>query len=99
MSGIGIFTVPDEVGTMGILRISFVVFGGLLGLFGILISAMFIIAYTSNLSSFGVPYLSPVAPILKDDLRDFLIKHNLTDLKTRSVSYGLLDKTRLRRVK
>lgn len=99
MSGIGIFTVPDEVGTMGILRISFVVFGGLLGLFGILISAMCIIAYTSNLSSFEVPYLSPVAPILKDDLRDFLIKHNLTDLKTRPASYGLLDKTRLRRVK
>ena len=99
MSGIGIYAVPDEVGTLGILRVLFVVCAGLLGLFGIVLSGMSILAYMSALTSCGMPYLMPVAPIFKDDLKDFLVKYNLTDLKNRPGSYRLIDKVRMRRVK
>lgn len=99
MSGIGIYAVPDEVGTLGILRILFVVAAGLLGLFGILVCGMCIISYMSTLSSFGVPYLMPFAPIFKDDLKDILVKYNLYDLNNRPGSFRLTDKIRLRRAK
>lgn len=95
MSGIGIYSVPDEAGTLSVLRVLFVVFSGLLGLIGLLFFGMAILAYLSNMSCFGIPYLLPVAPIFKEDLKDILIKRNLTDVKERFASFSLKNKKRL----
>lgn len=97
VSGIGIYAVPDEVGTLSILRALFVVAAGLLGMLGILLSAMCVLAYISTLINYGIPYLMPFAPMLKEDLKDFIVKYNLTDLTRRPGAFSLKNKTRLRR--
>ena len=96
MSGIGIFTVPDQVGVISTLRIFAVVVAGLLGVYGILLFTLAVLAYLSEMSSFGVPYLAPFAPIEGDDIKDALLKQSLRDRRTRPYSYPLQNKTRLK---
>lgn len=98
MSGIGIYSVPDEVGSIGILRVLFVIVAGFFGIYGILLCGMCIIGYMATMVNYGVPYLIPLAPIFKDDLKDFIMKYNLTDLPYRPASPLLKNKIRLRRV-
>ena len=64
---------------------------------GILLSAMCVLAYISTLINYGIPYLMPFAPMLKEDLKDFIVKYNLTDLTRRPGAFSLKNKTRLRR--
>lgn len=97
MSGIGLYAVPDEAGTVGSLRLLFVICAGLLGLLGVLFCGMCVLAYASSLTSFGSPYLTPLAPIVKDDLKDLLVKYNLTDRPYRPSAFKLRNKLRLRR--
>lgn len=97
MSGIGLYSVPDEAGTLGVLRVLFVIISGLLGLIGLLLMGMAILAYMTAMSSFGIPYLMPLAPIFKEDLKDAVVKRNLTDLKRRFASFALKNKNRGKR--
>ena len=97
MSGIGLYSVPDEAGTLGVLRVLFVIISGLLGLIGLLLMGMAILAYMTAMSSFGIPYLMPLAPIFKEDLKDAVVKRNLTDLKRRFASFALKNKNRVKR--
>ena len=96
MSGIGIYTVPDQAGVISTLRIFAVVIAGLLGIYGVLLFSLSILAYLSEISSFGVPYLAPFAPIEENDVKDALIKENLCDRYTRPYSYPLSNKIRLK---
>ncbi len=96
MSGIGIYTVPDQVGTISTLRLFAVVVAGLLGVYGILLFTLAVLAYLSEMSSFGVPYLAPFAPIEGDDIKDALLKQSLRDRRKRPYSYMLHNKTRVK---
>ncbi len=96
MSGIGIYTVPDQVGVIGCIRVFLVVAAGLLGIYGILLVALAIIAYLSAFSPFGVPYLSPFAPIEGEDLKNALVKESLTDRYKRPFSFLTDNRTRMK---
>ena len=96
MSGIGIYTVPDQAGVIGCLRIFLVVAAGMLGIYGVLIVILAIMAYLSELTHFGVPYLSPFAPIEDGDLKNALLKESLTDRYKRPFAYPLGNKTRMK---
>ncbi|GIW49676.1 MAG: hypothetical protein KatS3mg080_0287 [Anoxybacillus sp.] len=67
-SVIATFTLVNQslAGTVSILR--FIVFAAssLLGLFGFIASMFFLLVYTANLTSFGVPYLAPLSPATGD---------------------------------
>lgn len=99
ISGIGIYAVPDEVGTLGLLRILFVVVADLLGIFGLVLAGLAIVAYLTGIGSYGMPYLLPIAPINKKDIQDGVFKKSLIDLFFRPESFALKNKRRLRRVK
>ena len=96
MSGIGIYTVPDQVSVISTLRMFLVVTAGLLGIYGLLLYSLAILAYLSDMSSFGIPYLSPFAPIEQNDLIDALIKKNVSDNPLRPFSHRLDNKIRLK---
>lgn len=96
MSGIGIYTVPDQVSVISSLRMFLVVAAGLLGIYGLLLYSLAILAYLSDMSSFGIPYLAPFAPIEQNDLKDALIKQNVTDNPLRPFSHYLKNKTRMK---
>ncbi len=74
LSSIALYTVPDQVGAMSIMRIVFCLAGGACGLYGIAIAVLLLILYLSALNSFSTPYLAPFAPLITDDLGDTFIK-------------------------
>ena len=47
---------------------------------------MFVIFYFNDFDAYGAPYLVPLSPSVKNDLKDYLIKSDLTKLKTRPKS-------------
>ena len=86
LSGITLYTVPDQAPQFIILRFAFTIVGGCFGLFGLILLTMFIITYLCDLDIYGSPYLSPFAPHIKNDFQDALIKKDLIDITTRPKS-------------
>lgn len=96
LSSIGLYAIPDEVGTFSIIRLIFVFVGASLGTYGILIATIVITTYVASFENFGVPYLSPFAPLVPRDLKDSIIKLSMVDAKERTSSLGLKNKVRIR---
>lgn len=96
LSSIGLFVVPDEVGTLGTIRLIYVLVGGALGIYGILLLTVGISAYAASLESYGVAYLTPFAPLTAKDLKDSVYKSALADHPERTVALDLKNKFRLR---
>nr|WP_237389548.1 spore germination protein [Bacillus sp. USDA818B3_A] len=57
-----------------LLRFPILVLAGMLGFYGIVIGVVSILIHLINLRSFGVPYLSPVAPLSKGGFKDIFIR-------------------------
>lgn len=74
LSSMALYTVPDQVGTLSLLRIVFSVVGGLCGLFGLIVALIFLVHYLATLDSLGAPYLAPFAPLIPADLKDSFVK-------------------------
>ena len=55
-----------------VLRFVFLAAGSALGLYGVTVCLLTLLAHLTALESFGVPYMSPVAPLVPEDLRDAL---------------------------
>jgi spore germination protein KA len=76
ITGIANFVVPTY--SFGIsqrlIRFSFVLLAGLMGLFGILCGLLFLIAHLISLKSFGVPYLAPAVPVSFSDWKDIFVR-------------------------
>ncbi len=75
LTGIASFTVPSlSLDTPQlILRIVFLLGGAVLGLYGVIIIYLFVLAHLVSLRSFGVPYLFPLAPAHKAGVADSFI--------------------------
>lgn len=83
ISGISLYTIPDEVGSFSVLRMLFVLLGGAMGIFGIVIGGICVVGYLTTLELYGVPYLAPFAPLSVPDLKDSVVKYAMTDVKYR----------------
>lgn len=85
------FVIPPQTDSTGILRYVFLILAGIAGGFGILMGLLITLLHMASLKSFGIPYLSPIAPLSLDGLKDSIIRiphwlmrnnHNLKDLFT-----------------
>ncbi|MDF2722290.1 MAG: spore germination protein [Paenibacillus sp.] len=56
------------------LQYGFMLLAGITGVFGILCGVLFTLVHLASLKSFGVPYLSPIAPTSFSDWKDVLIR-------------------------
>ncbi|MCU6708922.1 spore germination protein [Paenibacillus sp. J5C_2022] len=58
------FVLPDYnlAATSRLIRFAFMIMAGLLGLFGIFVLVLVLLVHMVSLRSFGVPYMSPIAP-------------------------------------
>ncbi|MCF2936935.1 spore germination protein [Paenibacillus alkaliterrae] len=58
------FVMPEfnMAATSRIIRFGFMLMAGMLGFFGIFVSVLFMLIHLTSLRSFGVPYMSPLAP-------------------------------------
>ncbi|MEG6513313.1 spore germination protein [Desulforamulus ruminis] len=74
-TGIATFTIPQYnfAITLRMLRFPLMISAAFLGLFGVMIGLLAILLHLCSLRSFGVPYLSPLAPLNWQELKDTLI--------------------------
>lgn len=85
ITGIASFTIPRYSAgiTFRLLRFPMIIVAGTLGLLGIMLGIIFIITHLCTLRSFGVPYLSPMAPMKYREMKDVLIRAPWWKLNTR----------------
>ncbi len=64
LTGLGGYAIPNYGLSVGvqIARMVFVVLGGFLGIYGLVLGVALMIGYLSQMESFGAKYLAPVAP-------------------------------------
>jgi spore germination protein KA len=65
------------------LRFPFMFLAGFVGLYGIVLGFMVLLFHLCSLRSFGVPYMAPFAPLIKEGLKDSLIRAPWWSLKYR----------------
>ncbi len=95
-SGICLYTVPNLVETGSLLRWLFLLVAGSLGPFGIVLLFAFVAYYLLSTDAFSTPLLAPFSPLTAHDLRDTVVKYDMTSLSTRPKILGSKNTTRLR---
>jgi hypothetical protein len=85
LTGVASFTIPRYTAgiALRILRFPMVLLAGTLGLLGIMLGLLMIVTHMATLRSFGVPYLSPMAPMQAREMKDVLIRAPWWNLNTR----------------
>ncbi|MBR3863679.1 MAG: spore germination protein [Clostridia bacterium] len=95
LSGICLYTAPEVVDSMSVLRLVFLIIAGTLGGYGVIMLATYIIIYLCSLDNFGVPFLAPYAPFISNDLKDSLYMDFVPNMKKRPKVLGSDNKTRM----
>ncbi|WP_066249593.1 spore germination protein [Neobacillus drentensis] len=97
LTGIASFIIPayDFAFTIRLLRFPIMILAGSFGIFGLMIGCILIYIHVVNLHSFGVPYLSPTAPLRPNDLKDVFIRAPWWLMKRRPSFVGSSDSNRL----
>lgn len=94
LSSIGIFCVPDQVGSMSILRLVFLLASAVLGLFGIIAVLVVTLCYLATVQNYGAPYFAPYAPRIRSDLKDGVLKASVRNMDSRPLSFPNGNRTR-----
>lgn len=97
LSGITLYTVPDQAPQFITLRFAFTMVGGLLGLYGIICLVIYLVFYLNDFDSYGSAYLSPFAPLITMDMQDALFKRDILSMKYRPHSIKNINKRRLKK--
>ncbi|NOU90524.1 spore germination protein [Paenibacillus sp. LMG 31460] len=99
LTGIASLVTPRfSMGTaFRLLRFPMLIFSGLFGLYGITMASIILLIHLSNLESFGVPYLSPIAPLTWTELKDVLIRAPRWSMYTLPLSGSARNKLRIRK--
>ncbi|WP_310366920.1 spore germination protein [Neobacillus drentensis] len=76
LTGIASFIIPNfDLGfTIRLLRFPIMILSATFGIFGLMIGCLLIYIHLVHLSSFGTPYLTPIAPLRGSDLKDTLVR-------------------------
>ncbi|MFC4620548.1 spore germination protein [Camelliibacillus cellulosilyticus] len=95
-TGIASFTIPRYSATYPIrlLRFPIMLLAGSLGLLGVILGVVTIVIHLCTLRSFGVPYLSPMAPMMGSEMRDVLVRAPWWKLNKRPRLTGASNKYR-----
>ena len=80
LSSLALYTAPDEVASTTLLRVIFTLLGGLGGIYLLLVGAIYLVQYMVGINGLGAPYLAPFAPLVKNDMKDALVRSNFLDL-------------------
>lgn len=94
ISGITMYSIPNQSSKLNILRTLFTVIGGIAGFYGIYIGTFILFTYLVSIETYGTPYLAPYAPTVATDKQDGFIKHPLKSMIYRPKSFKTLDSIR-----
>ncbi|MHB1125478.1 MAG: spore germination protein [Bacillota bacterium] len=90
------FTIPTTSGSFSVrlLRFPLMIMAATLGLFGVMTGLLALLIHLCTLRSFGVPYLSPIAPLSVSDLKDTWVRAPWWAMITRPRVVGFHDPVR-----
>lgn len=76
LTAISNFVIPsfDLAISIRMLRFALMILAAVYGLFGIILGLVIMVLHLCSLRSFGVPYMSPFAPFVKEDQKDAVIR-------------------------
>ena len=74
LSGLCSFVVPSQYERTVVLRFLYIIAGGVFGLYGLFLLAGVVIIKMCSLSTYGIPYMSPVSPFSPRASRDMFIR-------------------------
>ncbi|WP_240041075.1 spore germination protein [Paenibacillus ginsengarvi] len=76
ITAISSYVIPSSGMSISVRMIRFVLMGlaASIGFYGILVGLIILVLHLSSLSSFGVPYMSPFGPYVREDLKDTLFR-------------------------
>lgn len=97
-TGIASFSIPKYAATtpMRLLRFPLMFFTALFGLPGLVAGFLVIWGYMASLTSFGVPYLAPLAPMMGKDFKDTIFRLPRWAMVTRPESVPSMDSQRVK---
>lgn len=78
-----LFTDIDFVNAIRWWRLVFLILGTLAGTFGITIATIIFISKLSSITTFGIPYLTPISPLYINELKNAIIKQPINKNKNR----------------
>lgn len=90
-----IFPLYNQGLAIRVLRFPMMLLAGLLGLYGIFLGLLLILIHLCKLRSFGIPYLSSLAPVHPNDLKDVFIRAPWWSMKKRPWEIGKRNPKRL----
>ena len=96
------FAIPNEefASAFRLLKYGCIFMGAWFGLYGILLSCLWVLIHLSHLNSFGIPYLYPYAACVgsgREEKKDSLIRYPFRQLKYRPVFARRAEKIKLRK--
>ncbi len=86
LSGLTFYMVPNQSAQFGLLRLLFIMFGAVLGLFGIIVGSLGVLSYLCSFDQYDTPYLAPISPYIPSDQKDVFMKKSLVQMKNRPYS-------------
>lgn len=86
LSGICLFTVPELEKTFGLLRLVFLIIGGSMGAYGILMTMALVLVYVVSFENYSTPLMAPFSPLIKKDFKDSIYKGFMSEMTLRPLS-------------
>ncbi len=83
LSGIGLFTLPDNTLILSLLRLAVTFIGGVMGLLGVIVSTLWIVVYLCSMQDYKTPFLAPFAPDIPEDRQDAVAQISVPNMKKR----------------
>ena len=83
LSGIGLYTMPDNTLILSLLRLAVTFIGGVMGLFGVIIISLILIVYLASMQDYKTPFLAPFAPDIPHDRQDAIAQVPVPKMKKR----------------
>lgn len=98
ITGIASFTIPrfNQALAIRVLRFILMILASILGLYGVFMGFLVILIHMASLRSFGVPYLSPLAPFELSSLKDVFVRVPWWAMITRPGFIGSEDHKRMK---
>lgn len=94
-SGIGLYAVPNLIEATSVVRLLMLLVAGSTGPYGIILFTAFLLCFLCRCESFGTSVLAPFSPLIARDLKDSLVKYELSALGMRPRALNSKNKRRM----
>lgn len=97
LTAIASFVIPTYSAAIGLrtMRFPLMIMAAILGLYGVMLAFIFINIHLVSIKSFGMDFMTPQAPTIFSDMKDFVIRGPARKMKKRPVQSYPIDMIRM----